>query len=533
MKKLYFLCLTLMISISAYCQESFDYSVTLEEIQIPGLPGLHSYASGQHDGKWLIIGGRKDGLHARQPFNAFQPDYNNTNIYVVDINAKNVWSASLLQLPVGIREQLQSTNMNFYQDADTLIIIGGYAYAASANRHITFPNLTTVLVSSVIEAIVRGESIVPFFKQINDDVFAVTGGQIGKIENTFYLIGGQRFDGTYNPFNNPTFQQQYTNQIRKFAINNHAGNLAYSNFSAITDPVHLRRRDYNLLPQIFPDGTHGYTISSGVFQEGNDLPFLYPVDITEAGYTPVTGFNQYLSHYHGAKVCLFDSLENEMHSLFLGGMSQYFYQDGMLLQDDNVPFVKTISRLSRFSDGSLQEYRLDIDMPALQGASAEFIFNPELPHYPSKIIKLSAIDKDTLLIGHMYGGIYSPTLNPFVNNATNTTYADTSVYAVRLIRNATVNADKIQGIHPYTAHIYPNPTSADFEVAFSLDRPMDVRLFLVNVLGQLLYQETLHDLPAGQHMKRISLDHDLPAQSLFLTLVFDKRFFVTEKVAKR
>ena len=52
-------------------QNTFPYDVVLTPITITNLPGLHSYAFAQHNGKWLIIGGRKDGIHARQPFNAF------------------------------------------------------------------------------------------------------------------------------------------------------------------------------------------------------------------------------------------------------------------------------------------------------------------------------------------------------------------------------------------------------------------------------------------------------------------------------
>ncbi len=82
----------------------------------------------------------------------------------------------------------------------------------------------------------------------------------------FYLVGGHLFDGKYNPMGNPTYIQEYTNQIRKFAIDNSGSQLSYHNYSAITDPVHLRRRDYNLLPQIFPNGEQGgLTVSSGGF----------------------------------------------------------------------------------------------------------------------------------------------------------------------------------------------------------------------------------------------------------------------------
>ena len=70
---------------STTAQSTFEYDVVLTPVSVSGLPGLHSYAFAQHNGKWLIIGGRKDGLHARQPFNAFPGAQNNTDMYVVDI----------------------------------------------------------------------------------------------------------------------------------------------------------------------------------------------------------------------------------------------------------------------------------------------------------------------------------------------------------------------------------------------------------------------------------------------------------------
>jgi hypothetical protein len=133
------------------------------------------------------------------------------------------------------------------------------------------------------------------------------------------LVGGHRFDGRYNTFGKPTYVQTYTNQIQKFSLDNSGIQLSYSNYTIITDPVHLIRRDYNLLPQVFSDGTEGFTISSGVFQENVDLPFLYPVNITENDYTPITSFNQYLSNYHSARSCLYDSINKQMHAVFFVG----------------------------------------------------------------------------------------------------------------------------------------------------------------------------------------------------------------------
>jgi hypothetical protein len=523
----------IFLSANLFGQNSFNYSVELQPVHIPELPGLHSYAFSQHDGKWLIIGGRKDGLHARQPFSSFLQEHNNTDIYVIDVNSQQFWSASVNVLPNGLKEQLQSTNLNFYQDNDTLYIIGGYAYSETTGNHITFPNLTSVQVSSLVNAVIAGNNITPFFKQMTSDIFAITGGQLGKIDDTFYLIGGHRFDGRYNPMNNPTFQQAYSNQIRKFTINNRGTQLSFLGYSAITDPIHLRRRDYNLLPQIFPDGTEGYTISSGVFQADADLPFLYPVDITASGYSPVTDFNQYLSHYHSAKATLYDSIHNEMHSLFFGGMSQYYYENGMLIQDDLVPFVKTISRLTRHHDGTLAEFQLPAEMPGLKGASAEFIPNNELPHYPSEIIKLSKIPQNEFIIGHIYGGILSPALNPFANNQTNTTIADASIYAVKLIENKPSTAYKIDGKNPYNIHVYPNPASKAFTIEFNLDKMMMCHYFLTNSSGQIISEGIINPAQAGNNKKTIRLEKDLPPQTLFLTVVFDNLYFITKKIVRK
>jgi hypothetical protein len=81
-----------------------------------------------------------------------------------------------------------------------------------------------------------------------------------------------------------TYVQTYTEAIQKFTLNNSGATLSYSGYEKITDPIHLHRRDYNLLSHIFPDGSEGLVISSGVFQQFVDLPFLYPVEIKEDGY---------------------------------------------------------------------------------------------------------------------------------------------------------------------------------------------------------------------------------------------------------
>ncbi|MBP8240088.1 MAG: T9SS C-terminal target domain-containing protein [Saprospiraceae bacterium] len=535
MKKTIISIALLCFSLASFAQDAFDFDVQLSPVAIPNLPGLHSYAFAQHNGQWLIIGGRKDGVHARQPFASFAAASNNTDLYVIDPTQATFWRASVSTLPEGLREQLQATNINFYQDADTLYLIGGYAFSASANTHKTFTGLISVQVSALMEAVKTQANLQPYFKQINNDVFAVTGGQLGKIGHTYYLVGGQRFDGRYNPMgpdHGPGFSQQYTNQIRKFRLHNDGTQLSFSQYEAITDPVHLRRRDYNLLPQIFPDGQHGYTISSGVFQLQADLPFLYPVDITESGYTPVTGFNQYLSNYHSARAALYDSTANRMHALFFGGISRYYYQNDQLIEDDQVPFVRTISLLSRSADGTLAEYKLPVEMPGLKGAGAEFILNHTLPHYESEIVQLSAIAADTILIGHIYGGILSPALNPFSSNQTGITSADASVYSVRLIRKNSTAVQPLKGRHSFDFEVFPNPAQENITVRYELPYAGKVNYFLYTMDGKILQRGEWDRQTSGRNEQSLFVHRSLSAQPLLLALAFDDQFYAVKKIVR-
>lgn len=535
MKKITSILLLLLTFALPTWAQQFDYQLQITPVTINNLPALHSLAKAQHNGKWLLIGGRKDGIHARQPFNAFPAAQNNTSVYVVDVAANQVWSASLSTLPTSVQEQLQSTNMNFYQDKDSLYIIGGYAFSATANDHITFNKMTSIHVSGLMDAVINNNPISSYFKQISHPIFANTGGQLGKIGNTFYLVGGQQFDGRYNPMNNPTYTQTYHSQYSSFQINNSGNQLSISNLQTVADPVHLRRRDYNLLPQIFPDGTEGYTISSGVFQQNVDLPFLYPVNITASGYQPITSFNQYLSNYHSAKVCLWDSVNKRMHNLFFGGMSQYFMQNGVLTQDVNVPFVKTISRLTRMADSSLQEAELNISMPSFLGAGAEFMINDQLPHTASEIIKLNPIVADTFVIGYILGGISSPTANPFTGNQTATTSASGTLYKVELINNHAGNPESVvDGHNPFTFTVYPNPTEQDVMVQFDLKKTVNVRYQLSSVDGRLLSEGKITDVRNGNNSCRISPSwNSAGAQQMMLTLIFDDIYFVTKQITHK
>jgi hypothetical protein len=101
------------------------FQISLDPVVIPGAPGLQSFAAGQWDGAWLLMAGREDGLHRRQPFAAFDEDNQNDSMYVLNPETKQIWSAPLTSLPTAIAEQLKGTNPQFAQRDSMLYITGG------------------------------------------------------------------------------------------------------------------------------------------------------------------------------------------------------------------------------------------------------------------------------------------------------------------------------------------------------------------------------------------------------------------------
>ncbi len=511
-------------------QTPFGYTLTLEPVSIDGLPGLHSYVHAQHEGKWLIIGGRLDGLHARQPFNAFPASSNNTQVMVVDPVANSVVFASVNSLPLAVAEQFQSTNLNFFQDGDHLLVVGGYAYAASVQDHVTFSLLTVVDVPAMISAVENGASLAEHVQWVSDDYFAVTGGHLNKLGDEYYLVGGHRFDGRYNPMNNPTFVQAYTNAVRRFTCDVSSLEGSVTLEDPWVDPIHLRRRDYNLAPFVASDGTVGLSIFSGVFQLNADLPFLYPVDITEEGFTPRTEFNQYLSHYHSARATLYESSSGATHTLFFGGMSQFYYDGEQLIEDPLVPFVKTISLVTREANGDFSEHRLPLEFQELNGASSEFIPNLDLPHHPSEFFYADEIEGEDFIIGYIYGGIGSSLLNPFSSNQTGVTSAHDLVYAVRLTRDETSDMLEVKGRMKPEVLIYPNPADTTFTLSFTLEQAESVSVFLTDLTGRMVLNADLGQVAAGDREFEITLDDDLRGTVVLVTVVIGNRDYTTQRV---
>jgi len=505
--------LVVFISISAFSHaQTAPFEITIEPIAITGLGGIQSYAFGQHDGKWLIVGGRLDGLHQRQPFAAFDIAGHNNQLIVVDPITQQKWSAPLTSLPTSIQEHLSSTNMQFHQDGAYLYCVGGYGYSATASDHTTYSNLTAIKVPDVINAVINNTNLSGFFRQITDSQFQVTGGRMNKIGDTYYLLGGHKFIGRYNPMgpnNGPGFIQEYTDAIRKFELVDDGTTIAITHSAPFVDAANLHRRDYNAEPQILPDGSHGITMFSGVFQHTANLPFLNSVTVDDDGYSVNNTFQQYYNHYHCPVLPIYSELNNEMHNVFFGGIAQFYDSNGTLVQDDNVPFVNTIARLTRDASGSMAEYKLPIEMPSLLGSGAEFIPNLNFPHFSNQVFKLDDVTTDNVLIGHIFGGISSSQPNIFFINDGTQSNASNQIFEVYIKKSSPLSVDELNysSVSNLNLIIYPNPNDGNLKVSFNLTKIEDVMLTIFDLKGTIIDKIKLTDLNVGENNYNKEIDN--------------------------
>ncbi len=533
MRNLFLLFLGIALTINTFGQSS-DFSIHLEPMTINGLGGLQSYAFGQYDGKWLIVGGRLDGLHRRQPFAAFDVAGNNNQLLVIDPINQQKWTASLNSLPAGIQEQLSASNAEFFQEGNYLYIVGGYGHSATINNHTTFNKLTAIHVPNVINTIINGGAISSHFRQITDDQFAVTGGQLEKMHDTYYLVGGHKFIGRYNPMgptHGPGFTQTYTNQIRKFNINDDGTTIGITHFAPHTDTAQLHRRDYNVTPQIMSNGEEGLTAFSGVFQHNVDLPFLNCVHIDSAGYMPDNNFTQHYNHYHCANIPLYSEVNNEMHTVFFGGIAQFYDSLGTLVQDNDIPFVRTIARVTRDANGTMKEYKLNTEMPALLGAGSEFIPLETLPFYSNHVLKMDSLTNDTTLLGHIYGGINSTAKNIFwINTGTQST-ANNEIFKVFLVKNTTSKTHQLnaQSVSSLKLEVYPNPNNGIFKIRFNMEEQSDIKIWIHDISGKLLHEEFYANQPAGYQRYQRDLE-GLAYGTVFFVTVETNMEKVTRKI---
>ncbi|HVH13351.1 MAG TPA: hypothetical protein VM759_09880 [Longimicrobium sp.] len=432
--------------------QPFTFSVR-EAARQPGAPALQSLAIGEHEGQWLLVGGRRNGFHRTSDNESTFPSaWANDSLYVVDMAAGQTWRAPL---PPQYRMLLRVNNMQHYQDGETLYFVGGYGTSCDSDDRAcyqTYPNLTAIDLPSVMQAVRTGDAnaIAAGITTLQDERMRVTGGGLKKIGDTFYLVFGQNYDSIYKG----GYSGKYTEQVRTFRIARSGGQLQIQDYRAYsaTDgggpSSQWHRRDLNTVQTVWGDGSVGIAVYGGVFTPTggawlNPMYIAAPAGGDSAAITLDSRFSMRMSPYECAHVLLYDPAGGTMFTTLLGGITDWYYnQAGQLVPsniDNWMPWTAAITTLVRARDGTTTEVVQPVNqqLPQRMGANAVFVPNPQLPRFggTNDVLDYSQLPGDqNVLVGWMYGGIWSTADQA---SEFNPTFANSKVYEVWLNRSTT------------------------------------------------------------------------------------------------
>ncbi|MBK7525634.1 MAG: hypothetical protein IPI53_16245 [Saprospiraceae bacterium] len=425
------------------------FSMEVENIATPThFPSLQSFAFASYNGYWVFIGGMTIGFHgtSNNPF-PFLASSANTQIWIVDIDNGITFS---VPVPEQYLTSLAVSNPQFFQVEQSLFFCGGYtvsdinqpAFNTTSNN---FFKIDLDKLISYAKNNGNGPTLNEIFPLVLQDTFVrVTGGEMVVVNNRFFIIGGQDFEGKYSP----GATGNYTNAIRCFELIQNGNLWTITNKKTITDPVNLHRRDFNLVPYITSDGSTEYIILGGVFTS-DGLSYNNPVYLKGLKdgnpMVSVGSFTQKCNQYTCAVVPMFILSGGGMCYSLLGGISYMMYDTStnqLVIGDHGVPmpFSNIIDVVASDLENSLEFVQLPPEplLPGYIGSNASFIPLPEfaLDGHPN-IVDLNKVFKTPFVpttIGYMYGGILSngPTSGTTAKGHINT-YANSILYSVKII----------------------------------------------------------------------------------------------------
>jgi hypothetical protein len=424
----------------------FPLTVELKNTNIP-LPALQSFAFAVYQNYWVFIGGETIGFHGTsnnpQPF---LTSYANTLIWVIDIRGERTYS---VPIPQQYLLSLAVTNPQFYQVDSQLFFCGGFTVSdASKTAFDTTSNyLFKIDIVHLIKYVIGGgtgptlQDIFPIV--IQNDFFKVTGGELIIVNNIFYLVGGQDFEGDYSP----GATGNYTNAIRKFSLQQNSSSWSIVNMDSLIDPVNLHRRDFNLVPYVALDGSLECILLGGVFTK-QGLSYNNPVYIkglSEGNLSIAIGdLSQKCNQYTCAVVPMMVYPGAGMVYGLLGGITYMEYDqdtEKLVVGDKGVPmpFSNLIDIIISSTSESIEFVQMPPQelLPAYIGSNACFIpFAEYLTEGSGSIIDLNKVfyyKSGKISIGYLFGGILSdgPTSGTTPSGHVNT-YANSKLYVVSI-----------------------------------------------------------------------------------------------------
>lgn len=429
-------------------EDSLPFTLEIEQASF-GLPtGLQAFVFAIYDGKWIILGGRTNGLHGFADVgNNFPPSFQNTSVYVIDPASGKFKSRSLTEggLSQSEIDDLSSTAAQGFQKGKILYVVGGYGLDTITNTMGTRSSLTEIDLCKLLSWVEKGKpSLKNAIRQVSDPLLQVTGGELFQASDRdpFLLMVGQNFIGDYRSNSNGI----YTKQIRRFRLRDKDGKLSLIDLPAIGTFPDYRRRDLNILPIVLRNEP-AFVILSGVFTLTSGV-WTVPITVFHDGvsHEPIptvpSTFKQGMNNYNCAAFSLYSSSSKDMFLVLPGGISFGYFDNGVFQTDSEIPFINQVTTIKIDKNGNYTQHLMNGEYPVilstgtnpgnplLFGAEADFFPSQNIELYKNGVLKLDKIEHSEI-IGYIVGGIMS-TL-PNTNTRADST-ASPYIFAVRLTK---------------------------------------------------------------------------------------------------
>lgn len=197
---------------------------------------------------------------------------------------------------------------------------------------------------------------------------------------------------------------------------------------------------------------------------------------------------------------IYNASQQKVEHYFFGGIAQYYDSLGIMVQNNNVPFVKTIACVTQSANGQWQESLVPQLLPGYLGAGAELLPAHGMAELNNGIIQLTTeqLSMDSVLVGYIYGGISSSEKNVFWSNSILSTAANVwmAVYYYPGLSNTVLNLHSVNGLK---WHVYPNPFNNKVIVQFYSMDAQPVQLTWRDLKGSIIEQTLLDNVQLGKN----------------------------------
>jgi hypothetical protein len=457
---------------------SYSYQVSIEAVaDAIKSPALQSFAHATHEDNWILFAGRTNsadgydgGLHdltADYSLKSFPPKSFNSMIYLFNPKtgskaSLNYWkmvetifdmadggknaSLQVQKACLQVAEKLSQygsiflcSNPQVLQVGDDLYVLGGYGAPVgevpTAANYETFDAMAKINVPLLSRLIqddwsLTVEEWMKVFKFGNNPSLRITGGELKKAGDNFYLAGGHNFNNNNQVYLNAVYQLKFrdtTTTLDLFAkVTDTISDLTPKQLTDLTladSTSTFRRRDLPITSSVYINKDDklapNFALMSGVFQfkfaAWNDAIYITP-DGDNKYYTDSKHNQKDCNVYSCPDFAIYDSNSQDIHTFLPGGI-------GNGKADNHLSGFTNTLGYSKYNVKSL-ESSFDTISNAyptkyFYGAEAEFIPNNNAKYLIANGVDTDVIDGDltfkdsnTVEIGHIYGGIEAYEASP-------------------------------------------------------------------------------------------------------------------------